>query len=324
MYSVSKQWNDYSLRGKPIIDSLRLAKENYNDALFIHPPFFVYTSAFLHCYLSVPLPIIPLIFHFATAAMIPIILSCILRDSVETPKQDTLLNLNLRTSYSAMAVKAMVVFLCCPIAAFCSQKFWIDNALLMTTTVAATVHMLLCGADTYSDSQDQGRATSLSKSVGNQILSGFVFGFIALNTKITALALLPFLLCWTVFHRLEVVLNSNQRACLSLLADIITHIGAFVVSAAVSYSPWIYLYWVRKYSLIFSLFLHTVYMRVLKCERIWTCMLCILGILMVPYFNRLLLDDFPPTHGRRKKCWITRPLYAQPYTSRTTLTFLPY
>eukprot|EP01036_Dinobryon_divergens_P034784 gene34784-44988_t len=243
VYSVGKRWNDYSLRGKPIIDSLRLAKENYNDALFIHPPFFVYTSAFLYYYLSIPLPVVPLIFHFATAAMIPIILSCILRNSFEISKQDTHLNLNLRMCYSAMAIKAMIVFLCCPIAAFCSQKFWIDNALLMTTTLAATVHMLLCGANLDSVSGDKVRAASVSKSVGYQILSGFVFGFIALNTKITALALLPFMLCWTAFHRVEVFLYSDRRTSLSMSADIIAHVGAFVASTAAAYSPWGYIYW---------------------------------------------------------------------------------
>ena len=257
MDSVTKQWSDYSLRGKPIIDSLRLAKENYNDALFIHPPFFVYVSAILYSYFSIPLPIIPLLFHFATTAMIPIVLSCILQSGCgESPTITTTthalitsnfnFNFNLRKCFSPMAIHAMVVFLCCPIAAFCSQKFWIDNALLMTTTLAATVHMLLCnvGPSVVPDFRKQVRVTVVSNSVVKQMLSGFVFGFIALNTKITALALLPFLLSWTIFYRIESAISSRRTFLWSLSADIIIHIGAFVATTAIAYAPWVYLYWV--------------------------------------------------------------------------------
>ena len=52
---VSQLWA-YSLHDHPIVDSLRLARENYGDRLFIHPPFFVYSSALLRRIFKLPLP----------------------------------------------------------------------------------------------------------------------------------------------------------------------------------------------------------------------------------------------------------------------------
>jgi hypothetical protein len=37
------------------------------------------------------------------------------------------------------------------------------------------------------------------------LLSGFTFGFIALNTKLTNLALLPFLLIWSTIQQLKLI-----------------------------------------------------------------------------------------------------------------------
>jgi hypothetical protein len=35
---VLKSWDTYTLRDHEIVSKFRLAKSNYNDALFIHPP----------------------------------------------------------------------------------------------------------------------------------------------------------------------------------------------------------------------------------------------------------------------------------------------
>jgi len=51
----ARPW-DYTLAGHPIVDTLRLAPENYGDRLFIHPPFFVYSMAVLRRLARLPLP----------------------------------------------------------------------------------------------------------------------------------------------------------------------------------------------------------------------------------------------------------------------------
>jgi hypothetical protein len=50
--SVLKSWdiNDYTLRGHELLENYQLAKSNYGDKLFIHPPIFVYLSALLHSF----------------------------------------------------------------------------------------------------------------------------------------------------------------------------------------------------------------------------------------------------------------------------------
>ena len=273
MYSVSSRWTDYTLKGKPIIDALRLSKENYNDALFIHPPFFVYSSAFLSKYLSVPLPLIPLLHQLMVALLMPIFVHFLLREDISGPS--TQLTASLRRSYSKISCKAIIVFLSCPIVSFCSQKFWIDNALLLTAASSVALHMWL----SIPCETAPGRY-NCTRSLLGHCLSGFSFGFLALNTKITALALLPFLLSWTAWQRTLPVLaqllleqqsppvaaattttattttspsssaasssssSSKRTVLIDLLMDIIRHLTVFIVSAALAHSPWVYLYWV--------------------------------------------------------------------------------
>mmetsp|Transcript_31093 Transcript_31093/g.44663 ORF Transcript_31093/g.44663 Transcript_31093/m.44663 type:complete len:657 (-) Transcript_31093:28-1998(-) len=240
-HAVIHDISDYSLRGKSIIQELRLSVDNYSDRLFIHPPFFVYLSAFLHSYVGLSLPTIPVLFYFITIMMIPIIVHYILRDdcflsNIILPNQSV-------SSYYYAALKAVVVMMCCPIAAFCSQKYWIDNALMMTVTVAVAAHMIL------TDPQIHG-ISNMPSLVCHSISGLIFFGGLAMNTKVTALALLPFLLLWIVYQRLGAAYRNLQLERMKwwlnkdvIFIDILLHLFIFVASTVVGHLPWLLTYW---------------------------------------------------------------------------------
>ena len=71
--SVSAKFWAYSLHDHPIVDSLRLSRENYGDRLFIHPPFFVYSSALLRRIFKLPLPGYALLCQLLTLCLLPVL-----------------------------------------------------------------------------------------------------------------------------------------------------------------------------------------------------------------------------------------------------------
>lgn len=112
------------------ITTFNLSTENYSNKVFIHPPAFVYLSAFLHKYVGLPLPWVPIAFQCSTLLLIPILVSLSFSD----------LPISKRNQVASIA---QIIFLFCPLAAFCSQKFWIDNGLLFGVTLSMTVHQYL-------------------------------------------------------------------------------------------------------------------------------------------------------------------------------------
>lgn len=242
--------SDYKLHAHTIKE-LRLAEENYSDELFIHPPLFVYLSAFLHGYMHIPLPIIPIIMQVLTMCLLPVIVGKLM------PSTPSVENRAIKAgTTSEVGMTAMVLFGCCPIIAFCSQKFWIDNALMMAVTLCVAAHVVLVSQNPKAPSSKRSAMHS-AYMLSRQLLSGIVFGAVGLNCKITAVALLPFSIVWILLqHYLAFCQyssrsaayeteNGTKRGTWSVLAWAVASCGAYVTGAALAYAPWAYLYWVR-------------------------------------------------------------------------------
>jgi hypothetical protein len=118
------------------------------------------------------------------------------------------------------------IFSFCPIAFFCSQKFWIDNCAMMSTAVSAYFHVAVNNANAGNFGL-----------VVRYVLSGIVFGLVALNTKLSNLALFPFLILWSIAQLV-------QRKQCNLWKVVLCAIS-LLVGAAVGHLPWIYIYHVR-------------------------------------------------------------------------------
>jgi hypothetical protein len=270
--SVSENWYDYSLGGKDIISRLRLSRENYDDALFIHPPFFVYSSAVLQKFLGISLPSISLIYHFGVLLMIPLMVNysgfdvgdqlrqhkwdrrnvshrigtgdgtgtigysnaaAALADDAEDSSDDEAMiappvaSFNSNFSQGAVSLWAAAIYITDPLAFFCSQKFWIDNALLFCVTLSATIHMITW----------RRRAVRVKRSnlrlFFRSFFSGLMYGILVLNCKVTGLALLPFMLTWMCTCLVETTSMSTiiSASCIPYL------LGAFA-----GYAPWLYVY----------------------------------------------------------------------------------
>jgi hypothetical protein len=258
---------DYSLQGKAIIVELGLSEENYSDALFIHPPLFVYTSALLHWYCSMPLPAVSLLMQGVVLLLLPVISERVIacmntlarvsfaasnKENLQT-QYDPFSTPMLHSEWSGATAKLMLV--CCPIVAFCAQKFWIDNALMMAVTICVAVHVTLIQP---IKKQEGVTRQSLGDSVINvdgvkTIFSGLVFGAVGLNSKITALALLPFSLAWTVLIRIvsdliestELGRLSDREKILRVVYRSAVDCALFVCGALIGYGPWCAAYWVR-------------------------------------------------------------------------------
>lgn len=234
--TVSKRFWDYSLRSSGVIDTFSLSKENYDDSIFIHPPFFVYALLLLHC-LGVPLVLAPVLFHSLTAALIPPlvlgVVSPLLPLASSSHPSAAVVGRGTR-AYTA-ALWATVAFVTCPIGRLSSQKIWIDNAAAFTTTLAAVAHIFLLR---------NSRNLSHNSIRRRHMLSGFLFGATALNCKVTSLALLPFMLLWSLLvgwlSHPEAAPSSclSRKHCRRLLLNVLCCVGG----AAAGHGPWVFLY----------------------------------------------------------------------------------
>ena len=228
---------DYSLTSSGIVDIYQLSASNYGDKLFIHPPIFVYTMAVLNYAFQVPLPVVSVVYHLLTAAAI-VPLSYAVCES-----------LSLSTcgagSSAAVSLWALVIYCCCPVAAFCSQKIWIDNAASLAVTISALMHMYLVRV-VHSDDCTPSASCSVRTSNIRHLLSGLVFGGIALNTKITCLALLPFLVLWSLWCTSRETLASAPRmeGWTRVVGEAAVRVACLVLGMAIGHAPWIALYYV--------------------------------------------------------------------------------
>jgi hypothetical protein len=120
---------------------------------------------------------------------------------------------------------------------------------MMTVTLAATGHMYI--TNTFSN-----RASSFN-SITGQFISGIIiitittiiiiiivglllFGGLALNTKITSLALLPFLLAYTSLIRYYAHTTTTTTG--SIITDITVHCFYVVLGSILSHLPWLCYY----------------------------------------------------------------------------------
>lgn len=213
-----------------MISTFQLAKENYDFPIFHHPPLFVYLSSFLHYTCSLPLPLIPILYQIVVLLIIPLIVSLVLRDTA------------LEHRISHISFRAMVVWLVCPIAALCSQKLWIDNGLVMTTTIG--LYFFLRGLKWIDiTAQD----SSFTKLFMKSVIVGFLTFILPINTKITSIGILPFIIvfaCWKVWKKLSLKtkkVDHNFVYVASLLS-----IG-LLLGCILSAVPWTYYYHVRSF-----------------------------------------------------------------------------
>jgi hypothetical protein len=120
---VKKDFFHYSLQGTPELAGkvpllYRLDQEFYNYPIFTHAPAFVYTARLLS---FVPLPLIPVGMNLLTIVLVFCIGSSLYDEE--------------RGLWAAFLAAA------CPVTWFVSQKIWIDNMLIMTTTASIAVHL---------------------------------------------------------------------------------------------------------------------------------------------------------------------------------------
>lgn len=217
-----KRWDDYTLQGKDILSRLHLPVENYDFAVFIHPPAFIYlTAGLLWLWPTLPLPLVPVLYQLVSFLCLPWLV------------WEVLWGTSLERCSMTVSLKAMLLVSICPITLFCSQKFWLDNILLMNMTLSVAVHMACCRWTVARSLQNTSFA-SLPMA-----LSGLVFGGLALNTKITALAALPFFLLWIA-----------RRFGKAFSWQSIVSALTFLLSSIAGHAPWLWLYHVRAKQLV--------------------------------------------------------------------------
>jgi hypothetical protein len=201
---------------------------------------FVYLSAGLHHYVGVPLALVPLLLQGATLMLLPVICHRVLTACRSGADNSTA---GPHRSCS-VGLRAWVLLSCCPIAAFCSQKFWIDNCSMLSVTLCVATHVCLLPMNAVHGC---GEGSAVTDRV-RYLISGIVFGAVGLNTKITAVALLPFSAAWIAGRHILRHANSAPTAKVSLLSrgvgSTAVDTGVYLLGAAVAYSPWAYLYWV--------------------------------------------------------------------------------
>jgi len=247
--AVEADWRHYYLT-RDDIGRLRLSPENYSDNLFIHPPFFVYVSMWLVRYGGVSMATVSLLFHLGVMLLLPVMVHYCgfdVRDKWKGHRRDPLKDrsnvsdgnivegldappvTSVSASYSEGAVTlwALVIYTLDPLAFFCSQKYWIDNALLFSVTAVATIHM----ATWRRQAARRGRSKALLAA--RSLVSGAIYGLLVLNCKITGLAQLPFLLLWIFVSMIEVVGFWTIVACCFV---------PYVAGAAAAYMPWLWVY----------------------------------------------------------------------------------
>ncbi len=221
-------WN-YSLQSSNIINTFQLAKENYDFPIFHHPPLFVYLSSCLHYTCSLPLPFIPVLYQIVVLMIIPLIVSLVLRNTA------------LEHRISHISFRAMVVWLVCPITALCSQKLWIDNALVLTTTIG--LYFFLRGFKWIDIALQD---SSFTKLFMKSVIVGFLTFILPINTKITSIGMFPFMIVftwWTVWKKFSLKTRKVDHNFLYVASLLSIGLLLGCILCAV---PWTYYYHVRS------------------------------------------------------------------------------
>jgi len=250
---------DYRLHPRTI-QELQLAEENYSDSVFIHPPLFVYTSAVLYKCCGVVLPLVPIVLQVVTLCLLPVICAYVLGSIKYAHAVDEVVHYSAYFSDGEVyniGVLSMLLLSCCPIAAFSSQKFWIDNCLMMSVTVCVAAHVVLLHRSANSRLGSMGVGITAS-ALFKHALSGVVFGLVGLNCKITAAALVLFCAGYILlqqythytecYHYLtnkgEWSHSKHTTLLRGTVVAVVAYCAVFGLCAALAYAPWMYIYYV--------------------------------------------------------------------------------
>lgn len=249
--AVSRDVRHYRLTAQDL-RRLGLAEENYLDDIFIHPPVFVYLSAALMRIFDVSMPAIPIIMHAATLLLIPVLThlalwrrSHLARLDTTTPTAQGDVNTDIWGYAKGASLWAMLVYCMCPVASFCSQKLWIDNAAALTATLSATAHLGTQAMALRNLKSADKPSHCMRAACRMQFISGLVFGGIALNTKLPNLALLPFIAMTSLPTALEMTkhqMKGDMYSYRNMSMVVVKYIGAFILGAVLGHGPWIALY----------------------------------------------------------------------------------
>lgn len=253
--NVEKDFLDYSLRNSNTVSTLGLSVENYGDDIFIHPPVFVYSLYALKRFVGSSLPLSIVIIHTATLLLV---------------KQITIL---IASRFGApdgtarsTSLLAMAIFMSCPLAAFCSQKIWIDNALMLVCTVCAYGHIYLWmhlsgsssapfpSTSSYSISVTTAAATEngvrrgsihpMLREIGVCVGSGAMTGVLVLNCKVTGVALIPFLGLSVLYSlQLGIVGTGGDKNKLSVVDRVLMPGLLYSVGVVLTHGPWVLCYY---------------------------------------------------------------------------------
>ena len=282
MRNVLNNFPDYRLHPHTI-QELHLAEENYSDSVFIHPPLFVHLSAALHRFCAIPVPLIPIVLQTLALCLLPVIsryVLCMVNNLYAVFGGKDGQN---RSEYFSegdifsVGATAMLILSCCPIAAFSSQKFWIDNCLFLSVTVCVAVHVSLlhCNTTVLSNTHVKGPLNWRNDdNIWRHALSGMIFGLVGLNCKITAAALLLFLVGWSLLqqyllyqtyyalflakgntidadrsdiiepHSTTAFSRKHTALLRQAVGGAVVNCAVFGFCALLAYAPWMYIYWV--------------------------------------------------------------------------------
>jgi hypothetical protein len=242
----------YSLKHTNLIELYQLSRENYGDSVFIHPPLFPYTLALLTHGIGLPSPVVPVLFHIGTTLLLPLLTALVLQPWSCAPVSSTPASgsggvpLLFSGSSLSASVWATLIFSICPIASFCSQRIWIDNAAMFVVTLSATIHLYLIRRCILSDA-------CLSNIYVVNFVSGLQFGLLSLNCKITCLALLPFLLLWSAASMNHIASSrvNNQERIASRSKSVVIVLVCVLGGMVIGHGPWVALYYVSQIFIYF-------------------------------------------------------------------------
>jgi hypothetical protein len=226
--SVLKNSSDYSLQTFQQVSKLELADENYNYPVFHHPPIFVYLSAYLMSHFRfLSLPLLSILYQYVVFLLLPVLSHSLLSSTVYSQY------------WWEIGVKAQLIWLVCPIAGFCSQKFWIDNCLVMMTMIGMTMYIR------WMDWMWSKKPFSiLFSGIGCFLMGFFSFG-IAVNTKVTSVGLLPCMVLYAMYCGISAGNEDTEKQKKYPVFKIIFSSILLGIGCVSSHFPWMHYYYVR-------------------------------------------------------------------------------
>ena len=205
---------------------------------------FVIICIWLQKCFGISLPGVSLMFHVITTILTAAM--SLLSIAFFFPKVNS-------TAASGVSIWAVIIYSFCPIVSFSSQKVWIDNCAVATATFSAVIHLAVAirCRKIIASSLPTAWPIIIAQLSALHMISGFIFGVFALNTKISNLALLPFLLGVSALasagHKHE---EKNQRSLKNICITAIVCICSFAAGVSLGHGPWMYYYWVRHFAVL--------------------------------------------------------------------------